>query len=90
MFTGVQQTPVSAVALNLLNLDLGHTLTAERYESWMQAIGRDPKENLSITHNAICSDHFTQDSHISDGSTLQEGGIDLDISRPSTSFVTKV
>ncbi|KAJ8954707.1 hypothetical protein NQ318_011400 [Aromia moschata] len=36
-------------------------LTAERYESWMQAIGRDPKENLSITHNAICSDHFTQD-----------------------------
>ncbi|KAJ8951634.1 hypothetical protein NQ318_012304 [Aromia moschata] len=40
------------------------TLTAERYESWMQAIGRDPKENLSITHNAICSDHFTQDSHI--------------------------
>ncbi|KAJ8953111.1 hypothetical protein NQ318_013455 [Aromia moschata] len=24
------------------------------------------------------------------GSTLQEGGIDLDISRPSTSFVTKV
>ncbi|KAJ8935854.1 hypothetical protein NQ318_016873, partial [Aromia moschata] len=34
------------------------------YESWMQAIGRDPKENLSITHNAICSDHFTQDSHI--------------------------
>ncbi|KAJ8937195.1 hypothetical protein NQ318_005961 [Aromia moschata] len=30
----------------------------------MQAIGRDPKENLSITHNAICSDHFTQDSHI--------------------------
>ncbi|KAJ8949853.1 hypothetical protein NQ318_010487 [Aromia moschata] len=94
-------------------------LTAERYESWMQAIGRDPQENLSITHNAICSDHFTQDSHIyvddkrvlkkfgllsvnlkpvkrtsheyrSDGSTLQEGGIDLDISRPSTSFVTKV
>ncbi|KAJ8935893.1 hypothetical protein NQ318_016226 [Aromia moschata] len=77
-----------------------YRLTAERYESWMQAIGRDPKENLSITHNAICSDHFTQDSHIyvddkrvlkkSDGSTLQEGGIDLDISRPSTSFVTKV
>ncbi|KAJ8943134.1 hypothetical protein NQ318_017332, partial [Aromia moschata] len=26
----------------------------------------------------------------SDGSTLPEGGIDLDISRPSTSFVTKV
>ncbi|KAJ8935566.1 hypothetical protein NQ318_001560 [Aromia moschata] len=26
----------------------------------------------------------------SDGSTLQEGGIDLDISQPSTSFVTKV
>ncbi|KAJ8961437.1 hypothetical protein NQ318_014684 [Aromia moschata] len=26
----------------------------------------------------------------SDGSTLQEGGIDLDISRPSTSFITKV
>ncbi|KAJ8953800.1 hypothetical protein NQ318_006647 [Aromia moschata] len=96
-----------------------YRLTAERYESWMQAIGRDPKENLSITHNAICSDHFTQDSHIyvddkrvlkkfallsvnlkpvkrtsheyrSDGSTLQEGGIDLDISPPSTSFVTKV
>ncbi|KAJ8940668.1 hypothetical protein NQ318_017717 [Aromia moschata] len=91
-----------------------YRLTAERYESWMQAIGRDPQENLSITHNAICSDHFTQDSHIyvddkrvlkkfgllsvnlkpvkrtsheyrSDGSTLQEGGIDLDISRPSTS-----
>ncbi|KAJ8951643.1 hypothetical protein NQ318_012314, partial [Aromia moschata] len=41
-----------------------HQLCAERYESWMKAIGRDPKENLSITHNAICSDHFTQDSHI--------------------------
>ncbi|KAJ8947623.1 hypothetical protein NQ318_002635 [Aromia moschata] len=94
-------------------------LTAERNESWIQAIGRDPKENLSITHKAICSDHFTQDSHIyvddkrvlkkcalltvnlkpvkrtsheyrSDGSTLQESGIDLDLSRPSTSFVTKV
>ncbi|KAJ8949888.1 hypothetical protein NQ318_010522, partial [Aromia moschata] len=26
----------------------------------------------------------------SDGPTLQEGGIDLDISRPSTSFVTKI
>ncbi|KAJ8946437.1 hypothetical protein NQ318_014424 [Aromia moschata] len=72
-----------------------YRLTAERYESWMQAIGRDPKENLSITHNAICSDHFTQDSHIyvddkrvlkKVGSTLQEGGIDLDISRPSTIY----
>ncbi|KAJ8941234.1 hypothetical protein NQ318_015666 [Aromia moschata] len=41
-----------------------YRLAAKRYESWMQAIGRDPKENLSITHNAICSDHFTQDSHI--------------------------
>ncbi|KAJ8932087.1 hypothetical protein NQ318_002838 [Aromia moschata] len=97
----------------------GPKLTAERYESWMRAIGRDPKENLSVTHNTICSDHFTQDSYIyvddkkvlkkfalpsvnlkpvkrtsheyrSDGSTLQEGGIDLDISQPSTSFVTKV
>ncbi|KAJ8943339.1 hypothetical protein NQ318_000554, partial [Aromia moschata] len=96
-----------------------YRLTAERNESWMQAIGRDPKENLSITHKAICSDHFTQDSHIhvndkrvlkkcalltvnlkpvkrtsheyrTDGSTLQESGIDLDLSRPSTSFVTRI
>ncbi|KAJ8939357.1 hypothetical protein NQ318_012038 [Aromia moschata] len=41
-----------------------YRLTAERNESWIQAIGRDPKENLSITHKTICSDHFTQDSHI--------------------------
>ncbi|KAJ8962293.1 hypothetical protein NQ318_018272, partial [Aromia moschata] len=32
----------------------------------------------------------TSHEYRSDGPTLQEGGIDLDISRPSTSFVTKI
>ncbi|KAJ8954312.1 hypothetical protein NQ318_005898 [Aromia moschata] len=41
------------------------------------------KENFNPDRDILTAER-------SDGSTLPEGGIDLDISRPSTSFVTKV
>ncbi|KAJ8948482.1 hypothetical protein NQ318_000018, partial [Aromia moschata] len=43
----------------------------------MRAIGRDPKDNLAITHNAICSDHFTSDSylHVDDKKVLKKSAL---------------